>query len=215
MPRTGAAKRSDHVVTTKRKKKRGASEPAKKRTPKAKADKAETLSAGSDPGTIGLPERRSTYTPQLGQQICMRVAMGETLHGISLDPTMPPNSTMHEWRSIHKDFAVNYARAREARADARSDKIDRLIDQMLKGEIRSDVARVAIDALKWQAGREMPKRYGDKIVSEHVGRDGGPIETMEARDKVKDHLEGLSKRFAEGLKFIDGGVPAQAKRAER
>jgi hypothetical protein len=104
----------------------------------------------------------------------------------------------------HEDFAVNYARAREARADARSDKIDRLIDQMLKGEIKSDVARVAIDALKWQAGREMPKRYGDKIVSEHVGRGGGPIETMEARDKVKDHLEGISKRFAAGLKLIEG-----------
>jgi hypothetical protein len=109
-------------------------------------------------------------------------------------------------RSIHEDFAVNYARAREARADARSDKIDRPIDQMLKGEIKSDVARVAIDALRWQAGREQPKRYGDKILTEHTGRDGGPIQRAETRDVVKDHLEGLAKRFGEGLKVVGVAV---------
>jgi hypothetical protein len=42
-------------------------------------------------------------------------------------------------------------------------------------------------------------------VNELTGKKGGPIETADARDKaVKDHLEGLSKRFAAGLKLIEG-----------
>ncbi|GBF26423.1 hypothetical protein MnTg02_01462 [bacterium MnTg02] len=37
---------------------------------------------------------------------------------------------------------------------------------MLDGDIKSDVARVAIDALKWQAGKEQPKKYGDRITQD-------------------------------------------------
>jgi hypothetical protein len=46
-------------------------------------------------------------------------------------------------------------------------------------------------------------------VNELTGKNGGPIQTAETRDVVKDHLEGLSKRFAEGLKVIESGVPAK------
>jgi hypothetical protein len=46
-------------------------------------------------------------------------------------------------------------------------------------------------------------------MNELTGKNGGPIQTAETRDVVKDHLEGLSKRFAEGLKVIESGVPAK------
>ena len=40
---------------------------------------------------------------------------------------------------------------------------------MLSGEIPSDVARVAINAINWQMMREAPKQYGDRITQEHTG----------------------------------------------
>ena len=63
-----------------------------------------------------------------------------------------------------------YARAREARADLRSERIDGYVTDMIAGKLAPDAARVAIQAEQWQAGKEQPRRYGDKIA--HVG--GGP-----------------------------------------
>ena len=36
-------------------------------------------------------------------------------------------------------------------------------DQLLNGEITPEMARVAIDACKWSAGKRQPKKYGDKL----------------------------------------------------
>ena len=60
-----------------------------------------------------------------------------------------------------------YARAREARADLRSERIDGYVADMIAGKLAPDAARVAIQAEQWQAGKEQPRRYGDKIA--HVG----------------------------------------------
>jgi hypothetical protein len=57
----------------------------------------------------------------------------------------------------------NYARAREHRADARADRIDEICDELHRGKLDPNAARVLIDAEKWQAGKEMPKRYGDRV----------------------------------------------------
>src|SRR5688572_9232829 len=40
-------------------------------------------------------------------------------------------------------------------------------------------SRLRVDARKWLAGKMAPKKYGDKLMAEHTGKDGGPIETKE------------------------------------
>jgi len=35
--------------------------------------------------------------------------------------------------------------------------------------------RLQVDTLKWKLSKMLPKIYGDKIVNEHTGKDGGPI----------------------------------------
>ncbi len=74
---------------------------------------------------------------------------------------LPGKTTLYKWLRTNAAFADEYARAREIRADARSDRIDGYILSMIAGEIDANVARVAIDAEKWQAAHEMPKRYSD------------------------------------------------------
>jgi hypothetical protein len=101
--------------------------------------------------------------------LCSLVSMGGNLDSICKEPGMPAHSTVIQWMLDDATFSEDYARARDARADARSDRIDGYVVKMLKGEIDPQQCRVAIDAEKWQAGKEQPKRYGDKLDLNHSG----------------------------------------------
>lgn len=114
--------------------------------------------------------RPPIMNPELMAEICARVAAGSNLRRISMEPGMPALSTVFDWFSRDQTFSENYARARMSRADARADQIDEIADGVLKGKIGANEARVVIDALKWQAGKEQPKRYGDRIDVEHAGK---------------------------------------------
>lgn len=113
--------------------------------------------------------RPSEYSEELGKVICDRLANGESLVAICKDKDMPGRSTVHDWLNPNhpsyagKDFSDKYARAREDQADYKADEIEDIADKVLKGEVRPDAARVAIDAKKWTASKLRPKRYGDKL----------------------------------------------------
>ncbi len=57
---------------------------------------------------------------------------------------------------------TKYAHAIEARALAQADEIADLTRRVVRGEVPPDVARVALDGLKWTASRLLPKIYGDR-----------------------------------------------------
>ncbi|MCS6242381.1 MAG: hypothetical protein H2172_00760 [Opitutus sp.] len=65
----------------------------------------------------------------------------------------------------------HYARARAARADSRSDDIEEFVRRacLRKDDpeyLDPNAARVAIDAIKWLAGKENSAKYGDKVTVE-------------------------------------------------
>ena len=107
--------------------------------------------------------RPTVYTPALVGLICAKIADGSNLNLICAEEGFPSRDTVYAWLQKYPDFSDNYARAREDRADVRSDRIDGYVLQLLDGKIDANQARVAIDAEKWQAGKEKPKRYGDSI----------------------------------------------------
>jgi hypothetical protein len=45
-------------------------------------------------------------------------------------------------------------------------------------------ARLQIDARKWLLARCLPKVFGDRVVQEHSGRDGAPIEQVVRIERV-------------------------------
>lgn len=108
--------------------------------------------------------RKSTYTPEIAEFICTEISLGRSLSSIcQTHDNVPHIATVMEWVKQHPSFGEDYARAREARADARADRIDAITDRLERGELDANAARVMIDALKWQAGKEQPKRYGDTM----------------------------------------------------
>ena len=112
------------------------------------------------------------YSSDLGLEICQRIAIREPLFKICQDDHMPSEMIVYQWRAKHPEFAKNYARAREARAESRSDRIDHYVEMVKTGELDPNSARVMIDAEKWQAGKEQPKKFGDKVEVD-TPKDGG------------------------------------------
>jgi hypothetical protein len=86
---------------------------------------------------------------------------------------LPSKPVVYAWLNKHrpqfdKDFADDYARAREASADRNAERIEEISEMMLDETNPLDPARarVAMDALKWIAGKKRPKKYGDKVIHE-------------------------------------------------
>lgn len=146
-----------------------------------------------------------TYTPdelaKLKATICERIANGESLRQILETDGMPASSTVFKWLSDDASFSEQYARAREAQADAVFDDILSIADdgrndwmQRNYGEETRWVengeairrSQLRIDARKWMAGKLKPKKYGERLDLHH----SGGIETM-SEEQVNARLAEL------------------------
>lgn len=112
---------------------------------------------------IGRP---SIKTPELIDEICARIAEGRSLLSISKDEDMPAHSAIWRWMGEDEVFKDKYARAIQTRAINHAEELTETIRQAKSGELPPDVARVAIDGMKWVASRLLPKVYGDKQIVE-------------------------------------------------
>jgi hypothetical protein len=105
---------------------------------------------------------KSLYSPELAETICARLEAGKPLAAICRDKAMPGVRTVLQWADENAEFAVLYARAREAQAEWLDAEIQR-IAETAKDKNSAAAARVKITALTWRASKQAPKRYGDKI----------------------------------------------------
>jgi hypothetical protein len=114
-------------------------------------------------------------TPEVFETIFGKIADGESLRSICRQEGMPATSAFFAWMAKDPLLQEQYARAREAGADADAEDVTDIGKRTLTGEFDPAAARVAIDALKWAAGKKQPKVYGDKAAIEHSGPNGGAI----------------------------------------
>lgn len=108
--------------------------------------------------------RPSSYSDDIADRICERLAAGETLVSICGDAGMPGTSTVFRWLS-DPQFSVfrdMYARARDAQADYLADESIEIAD-----DARND----------WMASREDDQSEGWKLNGEHVQRSKLRIDT--------------------------------------
>lgn len=127
--------------------------------------------------------RPSSYTEEIADTICERLMEGRSLRSICGDDDMPNRQTVVRWQVQHEDFAAKCARARELQADLMDDMILDVADGCKNETALAD--RVKISAYQWRASKLAPKRYGDKVQTEHSGPDGGPIPTQVTVNFVK------------------------------
>ena len=145
--------------------------------------------------TTGRP---STYTPEVGDIICAKIASGQSMRSVCLEPGMPGRATIHRWRSKNPAFDAQYAQAREMLYELWADEIteiadDSTTDMVIKtgrnGATYEAVdqehiqrSRLRVDTRRWLLSKLMPKQFGDRIGVE-VG--GEVVHKLELSDRER------------------------------
>jgi hypothetical protein len=119
--------------------------------------------------------RPSIYSEELANEICERLANGESLRRICLADHMPDKANVFRWLRANEEFRDLYARAREAQADTLADEIVDIADDGSNDYMETEeggeryngdaIARskLRVDARKWVAAKLKPRVYGDKL----------------------------------------------------
>jgi hypothetical protein len=132
--------------------------------------------------------RTTDFTQELADEICARIADGESLKAICEEQGMPHRATVFRWLAAHETFRDMYAHARLSQADALFDEILGIADTPMIGEKTKETSdgktetttgdmiehrRLQVDTRKWMAARLAPKKYGDKL--ELAGDPNNPV----------------------------------------
>jgi hypothetical protein len=145
---------------------------------------------------IGRP---SKYSEDLTNEICTRLAGGESLNSICKSEHLPCISTVLLWvvDGKHKEFSDKYTCARAAQGFTDADRIREIAALVGSGQIEPNAGRVIIDAYKWTAERNAPKNYGSKVDLNHGGQKDNPISVisadMSAADATRAYTEMMRK----------------------
>lgn len=117
--------------------------------------------------------RPSDYSQELADEICEAIATGGALYRLCDQfDNWPSERTVYRWLEDSDQFRQNYARARERQADRRNDEIVHIADEATDAAL----ARLQVDARKWQASKLAPKKYGDKTTI--AGDETAPIRVI-------------------------------------
>jgi hypothetical protein len=125
---------------------------------------------------------KTQYTKEMGDIICERLACGESMRSVSRDETMPAMSTLFKWLREAPGFSEQYEKAKLESADALVEDMLDIADNQAQEEIEVDGvsvkaatgpsvahARLRVDTRKWAASKLKPKKYGDRMHTEHSG----------------------------------------------
>jgi len=139
--------------------------------------KAGDLTVPPIPTVMGRP---TVYTKELGEEICERIANGESLRTICKEDNMPERKSIHNWLFKYPDFLHHYEESRELQADTYADEME---DIARDETIDVQRARLIVDTRKWVSSKLKPKKYGDKIDHTTDGKAlPTPIITLPSKD---------------------------------
>ena len=131
--------------------------------------------------------RPSIYSEELTDEICGRIANGQSLNSICKLDGMPAVSGVYRWMREYPAFLDKYTRAREDQADTLADEIldiaDEKIDDFIideEGNKRPNPdtvqrSKLRVEARKWIAAKLKPKKYGEKIDHNIGGQKDNPV----------------------------------------
>jgi len=117
---------------------------------------------------VGRPTK---YTPELGEEICAAIACSELglIHLVNANPHWPARSTIFMWIRIYPEFKDKYTRAKEDQVEVSVEYMQELMNEPHKWydeetglqKLDHNMMRMKMDAIKWQAAKLKPKKFGD------------------------------------------------------
>lgn len=151
-------------------------------------------------GPVIVRTKPTTYTEEVGDMICARIAEGDLLTAMCREEGMPAVRTVTGWLmdsraggQVPASFQENYTKAREQSAYVREDEITEIsddgrndwMDRVINGD--GDTVRVVdhehiqrsklrVDSRRWLLSHLQPGKYGDRVAHQMLGKDGKPSE---------------------------------------
>jgi hypothetical protein len=138
----------------------------------------------------------TAYSRERAEHICHELAEGKSLRLVCKELGIAPQ-TVYGWViDNHEGFGDQYARARHLMALRWADELDEIASHKNndyyvddEGKLKPDLEHIArsrlrIDTRKWMLSKMLPKVYGDKIITEVTGKDGGPVEMQATKIDV-------------------------------
>lgn len=149
--------------------------------------------------------RPTDYNQTIADQICERMASGETLTHIVKSEGMPDRTTVWRWQRANEEFRNAYMESRIEQAHFWADEIIDISDDGSRDYRESgdrgpvvdtdhiSRSRLRVDTRKFLMAKVVPKIYGDKLTQEITGPDGGLIQT---KQHVSPDMEAQILRIA-------------------
>lgn len=132
----------------------------------------------------------STFSQEVADKICERIAEGETLSEICRAEGMPARRTVYDWLKENEDFAKAMDIARDLGADAIAEEALSIADTTEEGvqieigddggtkEKRGDMLghrKLRVETRLKLLAKWHPKKYGDRVDLNHGGQSGNPL----------------------------------------
>lgn len=135
---------------------------------------------------------------QIKDEICQRIANGETLRSICREEGMPIWSAIYKWQEADEDFRVRFARARDLGFDAIAEEALEIANTPCDGQIITSKEwgdeiktedmlghrKLQIETRLKLLAKWSPKKYGERI--DHTSSDG----SMSPKGKSLDDFYG-------------------------
>jgi hypothetical protein len=125
--------------------------------------------------------RPTSCTQDIADELCRRLAEGESLRAVCASESMPDKSTVLLWvvsgrviEGTDEEFSDQYMRAREAAGFSHADSVVDIANRCVsteKNPLEPNAARVAISGLQWAAERMAPKKHSQRQEIDHSSTD--------------------------------------------
>jgi hypothetical protein len=144
--------------------------------------------------------RPTDYSQELVGTICARMADGESMRSICRDDAMPAKATIFRWLTEKQEFKDQYEIAMEQRSEAMFEEILAIADDGVNDTYQTDDgertntdviarSRLRVDARKWMLSKMIPKKYGERIQTEH----SGSMRVVSATELNDDELAAIAR----------------------
>ena len=152
------------------------------------------------------PNARQYDRKAITELVCSELALGKSRRSIlDADDKLPSASTFLDWIGADSFLAEQYAHARQMAYELLADEIVAIADENyttdehgVRERLSSEAIqrnRLRVDTRKWMLSKMLPKVYGDKIQTEHTGKDGGPIQlqAVDLRNLSDSELDDMQR----------------------
>lgn len=139
-----------------------------------------------------------SFSQEVFDELCVYLSMGESLRTACKHEGMPNKSSVLRWLAKMPELRNQYVRSKEEGADAIAEETFDIADEFPLSKEDGSVdggyiqyARHRTDIRKWYLSKIAPKKYGDKVTSEHTGPNGGPLLTRDVSELTDAELAAL------------------------